>query len=68
MKMKKEHSNMMRKLSTNQMAKCQLYMPKEEYKKYADMSGDLSMNQFFMHMIRRGVSELEQKKGETTTK
>jgi hypothetical protein len=54
-------TKMMIRQPSSQMQKCHLYMPKKEYYKYMEMSGDLSLNQFFMRLIRKGVAELEEK-------
>lgn len=54
---------MMRKHPRQQMVKASLWMHEDEFKKIAELSGDMSMNLYMMRAIRKTIAE-EEKEGE----
>src|SRR5215207_3354000 len=52
----------MHKHSSKDMVKASLWIPKKEFKKIAELSGDLSMNLFIMRAIRKQIEEEERKR------
>jgi hypothetical protein len=58
---------MMRKHTAQQMMKASLWMPKDEYNKLVELSGDLSLNLTIMRMVRKGIAEEEEKQNKEQT-
>jgi hypothetical protein len=52
----------MHKRSSKDMVKVSLWMHKKEFKKIAELSGDLSMSVFIMRAVRKQIEEEEERK------
>jgi hypothetical protein len=51
---------MMRKHPRQEMVKASLWMHRDEFKKVAELSGDMSMNLFMMRAVRKAIEDAEE--------